>query len=135
MSPLVPEKRRLSDDNREGSIEQPHCICRGPPSTFFVCNRSVVYCIRLHYPVQVNVVAGTFEIVSCIAYNNGILIISHLDMGKVSFYGYLSTLTPKVPSRKEELKTFLAESEVLFQKNEAVGCKLNSDNFVKTMEC
>ena len=73
----------------------------------------MVYSIRLHYPVQVKVVAGTFEMVSCIAYNNGILIISHLDMGKVSFYDYLSTLTPKVPGRKEELKTFLAERNVV----------------------
>ena len=113
VSPLVPEKWRLSDDNKEGSIEQPHCICRGPPSTFFVCNKSVVYSIRLHYPVQVKVVAGTFEMVSCIAYNNGILIISHLDMEKVSFYDYLSTLTPKVPGRKEELKTFLAERNIV----------------------
>lgn len=38
VSPLVPEKWRLSDDNKDGSIEQPHCICRGPPSTFCVCN-------------------------------------------------------------------------------------------------
>ena len=78
-----------------------------------VCNKSVVYSIRLHYPVHVKVVAGTFEMVSCIAYNNGILISSHLDMGKVSFYDYLSTLTPTVPGRKEELKTFLAERNVV----------------------
>lgn len=113
MSPLVPEKWRLSNDNKEGSIEQLHCICRGPPSTFFVCNKSVVYSIRLHYPVQVNVVAGTFEMASSIACNNSILIISHLNMGKVSFYCYLSTLTPKVPGRKEELKTFLAERNIV----------------------
>lgn len=34
-------------------------------------------------------------------------------MGKVSFYDYLSTLTPKVPCRKEELKTFLAERNIV----------------------
>ena len=50
-SPLVPEKWRLSDHNKEGSEEQPHCICRGPPFTFFVCNKSMVYSIRLHYSV------------------------------------------------------------------------------------
>lgn len=34
-------------------------------------------------------------------------------MGKVSFYDYLSTLTPKVPGRKKELKTFLAERNIV----------------------
>ena len=34
-------------------------------------------------------------------------------MGKVSFYDYLSTLAPKVPGRKEELKTFLAERNIV----------------------
>ena len=41
------------------------------------------------------------------------MILSHLDMGKVSFSAYLSTLTPKVPGRKEELKTFLAKRNIL----------------------
>ena len=34
-------------------------------------------------------------------------------MGQVSFYDYLSILTPKVPGQKEELKTFLAERNVV----------------------
>ena len=112
VSPLVPEKWRLSNDNKEGSIRQPHCIFRGPPSTFLVCNKSEVYRIRLHYPVQLKFVAGTFEMVSCIAYNNSILIIRHLEMGQVSFYDYLSILTSKFPGQKEELKTFFAERNV-----------------------
>ena len=50
--------------------------------------------------------------VSCIAYNNSILIIRHLEMGQVSFYDYLSILTSKFPGQKEELKTFFAERNV-----------------------
>lgn len=66
VSLLVPEKWRLSEDNEEGRIEQPQCICRGPPSTFFVCTKSVVYSVGLHNPVQVKVASGTLEMVSCI---------------------------------------------------------------------
>ena len=60
VSPLVPEKWRLSEDNKEGSIEQPHCICRLPPSTFFVCNKTTIYSLRLHYPVQVKLFSIPF---------------------------------------------------------------------------
>ena len=114
VSPLVPEKWRLSEDNKEGCITQPHCICRGPPSTFFVCNKTTIYSLRSHYPVQVKTVLQSLGCVSCISYNEGIILISQLDVGKVTFYDYLFKLTPKPPSRKEELQEFLRERDVPF---------------------
>lgn len=114
VSPLVPEKWRLSEDNKEGCITQPHCICRGPPSTFFVCNKTTIYSLRLHYPVQVKTVLQSLSCISCISYNDGIILISQLDVGKVTFYDYLFKLTPKMPSRKEELQEYLRERDVPF---------------------
>ena len=46
--------------------------------------------------------------------NDGIVLISQLDAGKVTYYDYLSKLTPKIPSRKEELEQFLRERNVPF---------------------
>ena len=120
VSPLVPEKWRLSEDNKEGCIEQPHCICRGPPSTFFVCNKTTINfiacaCTTLWDPVQVKNVLQSLISVSFISYNDGIVLISQIiDPGKVTYYDYLSTLTPKIPSRKEELQEFLREQNVPF---------------------
>ena len=46
--------------------------------------------------------------------NDGIVLISQLDAGKVTYCDYLSKLTPKIPSRKEELEQFLRERNVPF---------------------
>ncbi|XP_078364120.1 uncharacterized protein LOC144648440 [Oculina patagonica] len=48
---VVPEKWRHAEDRKEGCIEQPYCICGGPPSTFRVCNKTTIYSLHLHYPV------------------------------------------------------------------------------------
>lgn len=97
--PLVPEKWRLSEDKKEGCITQPHCMCRGPPSTL---------------PVQVKTVLQSLSCVSCISYNDGIILISQLDVGKVTFYDYLFKLTPKTLSRKEELQEYLRKRDIPF---------------------
>lgn len=48
---VVPEKWRHAEDRKEGCIEQPYCICGGPPSTFRVSNKTTIYSLHLHYPV------------------------------------------------------------------------------------
>lgn len=112
VSPLVPEKWRLSEDNKEGTIEKPLCICRGPPSTFFVCNKSSIYSLRLHYPVQIKLVAKDYSHIPCIAYNSGVLLISDLSSGRICFLDYLATLTPKIPQKKADIRLFLEERGV-----------------------
>lgn len=51
--------------------------------------------------------------VFCIVYNNGILIISYFDMGKVFFYDYLLILIFKVFGWKEELRIFFVERNIV----------------------
>ena len=84
--------------------------------------------------MQLKVVEGTFEMVSCIAYNNGVLMTSHLDMRKVSFHDYLSTLSPKIPSRKEDLKAFLTERALLLmQEQKSTNLNLRQRNMSTAM--
>lgn len=64
--------------------------------------------------MQVKTVLQSQGCVSCISYNDGIILISQLDVGKGTFYNYLFKLIPKTPSRKEELQEFLRQRDVPF---------------------
>ena len=53
--PLIPEKWRLCQDNKNNIIKQPISICCGNLSQIFILDNSskCVFSCRLHYPVEV----------------------------------------------------------------------------------
>ena len=95
--------------------------------------------------MQVKTVLQSLSCVSCISYNDGLILISQLDVGKVTFYDYLFKLILKTSSRKEELQEFLRERDVPFasQSNvkelrakakEYIGCHQKRDGVLMCIQ-
>ena len=121
IDPLVPEKWRLSETNKEGCIKRPHAICNGPPSMLFVANDKTIYSMRLHYPVEIQVVSSQEnEKFGFLAYINGVILYSKLKAKCVCFRDITGCLVPKLPTRKGELREFLEKRNIVYSRNNNV---------------
>ena len=79
--PLVPERWRVFDENKEGVIKTPIAVCFGTISQLLVLDKhtSSIYALRLHYPVQVKQLYKDLNNSHDISYSDGLLFVGAED--------------------------------------------------------
>ena len=83
----------------------------------FVANDKIVYSMRLHYPVEIQVVSSQEnEKFGCLAYINRVVLCSNLKAKCVCFRDITGCLVPKLPTRKKELREFLEKRNIVYSR-------------------
>ena len=93
---VVPEKYRITDDNKKGILKSPVDITMGPLGNVFISDVGTGKILKVrasHYPASVAVEVDSLDCLVGIALNKGILFIaesaSHADNGGIYVVNFL----------------------------------------------
>ncbi len=81
---IVPEIYRVHATNKQGVITKPYGICCGPFGIILLVElaKSVLFSIRLHYPVEITIIGKDLSKPKVVTYSSGITYVAH-DSGIV----------------------------------------------------